>query len=155
MTKYYELYNFLSNNLGEDVSMKILRMTGVIRVIFYRHHYNIRDSYYINRNKILNVFNKINNYNKDIIQQKSFRNYIFRYNIKVYYLHEIIIDKGTNNYYIPVGRFFEQRPVFPFKKCKILLCDIQYYNNNIYIIIDYVDEIPKNGKDIISKLRCV
>jgi hypothetical protein len=167
MPKYYELYNFFSNKFGEDISMKILRITGVIPVRFFRHHfsfnimrnawnyfnmeYNVWDYFY--DKKITSVFLKINNYNKGIIQQKTFRNYIFRNNIKVYYLHEIITNKGTKDNYIPIGRFFEQRPVFPIKVCKILLCEIKYHNDNLYIIIDYVDKIPKDGMKIISKLR--
>lgn len=152
MAKYYELYNFFSNIFGEDISMNIIRMTGTIQVTFIKHHFNIGTSYFCNQ-RILNVFKKIDNYNKGIIQEKTFRNYIFRHNIKVYYLHEIITNKGTTDNYIAIGRFYEQRPIFPFKKRKILLCEAKYYNNDLYIIIDYVNEIPQNGMKITSKLQ--
>ena len=70
MTKYYELYDFFSNKFGEDVSMKILRMSGVVRVFFSIHHFCFSGYTYMYDNRTINIFNKIDKYNKGIITQK-------------------------------------------------------------------------------------
>ena len=79
---FNELYEFLSDKIGEDIALKILRLTGIVPLKFeldywggFGLEYNIRT--------LISSYNLMSFNYKKIRLEKRIRNIIFRKNIKI------------------------------------------------------------------------
>lgn len=129
ISMFNTLYNFFAEKLGEDVSLLILNITGCVKIEFkdqYWEHLDIK-------NKIKTLIYKYN-YQHNKINELRLRNYIFRKNIKFYYIYDAMIK--NNQVYLPIGRVYEKRPIVK-KDKKIKMLSFTTFRENIFITIDY------------------
>lgn len=141
---FNELYEFLSDKIGEDIALKILRLTGIVPLKFeldywggFGLEYNIRT--------LISSYNLMSFNYKKIRLEKRIRNIIFRKNIKVYMINEVICDRKSSKPYIFLGKVYEQRPIFPDDKdLKIQILDFLKFEGCYYMVINYTYEIEES-----------
>jgi len=141
---FNELYEFLSDKIGEDIALKILRLTGIVPLKFeldywggFGLEYNIRT--------LISSYNLMSFNYKKIQLEKRIRNIIFRKNIKVYMINEVICDRKSSKPYIFLGKVYEQRPIFPDDKdLKIQILDFLKFEGCYYMVINYTYEIEES-----------
>jgi hypothetical protein len=140
---FNDLYEILSDKIGEDIAFKILRLTGIVPLKFELDYWggfglesNIRT--------LMDRYNSISFNYKKIRLERRIRNIIFRQNIKVYMINEVICDRKSSKPYIFIGKVYEQRPIFPNNKdLKIQILDFLKFEGCYYMVINYTYEIEK------------
>ena len=161
------LYNTLSDKVGEDCAIRILEIGGFVEVTF-KPKIKERSKYWNSVNYIYEIDDKLrrltDKYNylidkkkgkgyqnlfsiwaskDDTAQtiQKQMRNIIFRHNIKVYHIKDVIYDKIKNINQVPIGNVYERRPIFKDNHKKIQYLDFTEYNGNYYLVLNFVDTL--------------
>ena len=160
---FYDLYQYFADYIGEDVSIKILEMSGFI-VIDMSANPRGNSSYYFGGNPVQGKLNDLFDYynltyepprndnflsmygqeymgrkDKRFFLEKRIRNYCFRHNIKIYDISEVIYDNKLKLTKLPIGRAFEHRPIIHDGK-RIKLLNYTKFMGNHYIVVGYFDE---------------
>ena len=134
---FYQLFDHLADNFSEDVAFYILDFMGFVEITFDKNNLN-SDNYYWNYTIKHKLFNKIKDYNREVslINCNKLRNFIFRHNIKVYNISEVIYDNKEKKFLLPKGRMFEHRPIFKHMKQIYVLSYKKDNDGTRYLIID-------------------
>ena len=160
------LYDKLSDKVGEDCAIKILEISGFVEITFKPKIISEEKSCYGNRvqymyrvdnrlRKLVDKYNylidkkegKRNPYMIGISSMENIesvsirmRNIIFRHNINVYYLEDVIYDKILNNNQVPIGKVYKKNKIFK-NNTRIQYLDFTEYNGEYYLVLNFVDEL--------------
>jgi len=156
---FNDLYQNFSDKIGEDVALKILRLTGIVPLKF-ELDYDLDERFFLQKTVKVNMITLIDRYNSTHLHYKKYklekriRNIIFRKNIKVYMINEVICDRKYSKPYIFIGKVYEQRPIFSNNKdLKIQILDFIKFESFYYMVINYTYEIKHNMNFNITRIN--
>jgi hypothetical protein len=143
---FNDLYQNLSDKIGEDIAFKILRLTGIVPLKFELDYWG-GCGMEGNMRRLIDSYNSTPSLHyKKYKLERRIRNIIFRQNIKVYMINEVICDRKSSKPYIFIGKVYEQRPIFPNNKdLKIQILDFIKFEGCYYMVINYDFEIEKHN----------
>ena len=127
------LSKFFIDKIGEDITEIILKYVEYMELT--RVLWCTTPRIEIKLTKKLIKYNNVSNLERKKRMIKKIRNFFFRKDIKVYSTNDILYNKILKIEYLPLGKIFEMRPIFPNLPKNVSIVNLYCYQNTYYLII--------------------